>query len=265
MKTNDIQISSYQKMDRPPFLPAPKWYHLACLLETSKHCGIDVTKVTGFGSLTKEDQEIVKQKFGEGRTSGAQPLALSQTGVGALEHSVWKLCAASTVEQDAAMLAKQTPLDRIFPLNNVHAKGDGKKTEEMEQDGNAKGKKEDTKNSKEGGRKCKSQAEGWAEEEGKEDEAKNDGSTERKEKRSRIPKNGFELFCKHNRSKVQEANPGIGKHIAVAMLEMWKNLKEESRKKFDNKAQSMRAEAEAKEKALKQTKKAKKKESKTDL
>eukprot|EP00961_Rhodomonas_salina_P214227 2893031-Rhodomonas_salina.1 len=90
-----------------------------------------------------------------GRTSGAQPLALSQTGVGALEHSVWKLCAASTVEQDAAMLAKQTPLDRIFPLNNVHAKGDGKKTEEMEQDGNAKGKKEDTKNSKEGGRKCK--------------------------------------------------------------------------------------------------------------
>lgn len=82
-------------------------------------------------------------------------MALSQTGVGALEHSVWKLCAASTVEQDAAMLAKQTPLDRIFPLNNVHAKGDGKKTEEMEQDGNAKGKKEDTKNSKEGGRKCK--------------------------------------------------------------------------------------------------------------
>mmetsp|Transcript_9337 Transcript_9337/g.22090 ORF Transcript_9337/g.22090 Transcript_9337/m.22090 type:complete len:1025 (-) Transcript_9337:206-3280(-) len=70
IETNEVRMGPIEKMDRPPFLPAPKWHHLDCLEKAGKHGGLDVTKVKGFGNLKKEDQEIVKKKFG-GAEGGA--------------------------------------------------------------------------------------------------------------------------------------------------------------------------------------------------
>ena len=57
-----LRCGLVEQMDRPPFLPSPKWHHLKCV-DVSSTGVRDVKDITGFDLLSKDDQDIMRAKF----------------------------------------------------------------------------------------------------------------------------------------------------------------------------------------------------------